>query len=383
MKLKSVVPLPALSAQSRGRNSKVDVVTGTSQGEIQAQLDTVALLLTQILQDEATLPRAASASVREHMKRLRDELDDWLAAHLVRSQSGPEPAVAQAAADSSIVAPTPDAAGSVSTPACIWILQPQLGLVRLNLCDSLMSRLFSDARCKAYNNLTRSKWYLGVLFTSWFSSCIVGPLAVIGTLAPEYSWFCVLAGPYITHSFLFCQWGMVKRTLNTFEFWFLFLNLAVWFCTAAMLTPDARVVYYAFKGYSIVLVLFADATHPAVLSRRTIGIVLGALSIAVLLLIMSLGELSGMEDIAYDFSVKTRRYKLQIRDIAIQRLLTLLLFFAKNILFAFHHPGSLVVSKSRLKWVRIPAASLNRIQMCEQLQWGYEAIAGARRRGQS
>jgi hypothetical protein len=34
MKLKSVVPLPALSAQSRGRNSKVDVVTGTSQGEI-------------------------------------------------------------------------------------------------------------------------------------------------------------------------------------------------------------------------------------------------------------------------------------------------------------------------------------------------------------
>ena len=332
--MKSVVPLPASSAQSRGRNSK-DVATGTSQGEFQAQLDTVALLLTQILLDEATLPRAASNSVREHMKRLRDELDDWLATHLVRSQSGPEPSVA----DSSMVAPMPDAAGSVSTPACIWILQPQLGLVRLNLSDSLMSRLFSEARCKAYITLTRSKWYLGVLFTSWFSSCIVGPLAVIGTLAPEYSWFCVLAGPYITHSFLFCQWDMVKRTLNTFEFWFLFLNLAVWFCTAAMLTPDARVVYYAFKGYSMVLVLFADASHPAVLSRRTIGIVLGALSIAVLLLIMSLGEVSGMEDIAYDFSVKTRRYKLQIRDIAIQRLLTLLLFMAKNCSRTFSSPS--------------------------------------------
>jgi hypothetical protein len=87
-----------------------------------------------------------------------------------------------------------------------------------------------------------------------------------------------------------------------------------------------------------------------------------------------------MDDKVYDLQIRSRRYKVQIRDIAIQRLVTILLFFGKNILFAAHHPGSLVVSKARLKWVRIPAHSLNRIQMCERLQWAFEKGMGAGRK---
>ena len=199
-----------------------------------------------------------------------------------------------------------------------------------------------------------SKAIMTFFMTTCFASgCLLGILGIIGAIPTGWS-----LGVILTVPGQLCNFGLMSRPLviklfGEFETWYLlFLNVVFLLCLCDIVKVDPpRVFAAAMILWNNTCIILGDAQFMSSKARivHVIGYTVGFLSYLALFLAFQLGAASDVQARKVSISPAGIDITLDVLLFANNRLLTICLFYVKNIFLRLRHGDAYVVLRARLE----------------------------------
>ena len=236
----------------------------------------------------------------------------------------------------------------------LFILEPKEPFNRPLLADrhdDLLSKIIGRKLSMRYQRLV---WLKLCLLLLWMVAHCLSLLAFFG-VAPNYvCWSSILGYITMLHTFISLDTELTKKLVFNFEVWFLSILSTLWFASIITIFKDkARRCELGLVWIGFIYVIFSDANinknGKGVIFIRA-GILFGIIFQIIFMTCLHFGIFTEINSYEIDMSISSGvTISTNIIMFTNQRLLTVLFFFSKNLIFSWRAPSCYMVLKAKIE----------------------------------